>query len=147
MTTVAYPQVEAKQVVNDFNKTLTDLIKNIAYICPESTVGKDIKIYSSILKIFKKSTKFIDIFVEKALIYKGKLDNNDVSFLLDNDYDNEIDNLDKDVKKNTIDIIVECKDVWPKINKDNQEVVIAYLKLLCTLAQEYFMIMQTGKPN
>ena len=135
-------KVDTKVVVSEFNKTLTDFILNLAYICPDSTVGKDIKIYKGILKLFKKSSKFIDIFVEKALIYKSKLDENDLSFLLENDYNNEVEDLEPNLKKNTIDVIAECKEVWPTINSSNQEIVIAYLKLLSTLAQEYFLLMR-----
>ena len=134
--------VDTKVVILEFYKTLTDFILNLSYICPNSTVGKDIKLYKGILKLFKRSSKFIDIFVEKALIYKSKLDNNDLSFLLENDYNNDIEDLDKELKKNTIDVIVECKEIWPTINTSNQEVVIAYLKLLSTLAQEYFLLMK-----
>lgn len=147
------PEVTKKEIISEFNNTLKDLVINIAKMCPVSSASQNLSRYKGILYLFKKSSVPIDIFIQKALIYKEKLDKNDISFLLEESYEDNIDDIyEEDIqnskrkrlaaksKQDTIDIIKEVKNVWPTINEPNQETVIAYLKLLCLLAQEYFLL-------
>lgn len=147
--------VSKKQVVREFNDNFITLINNLAVMCPQSRVGKNIWIYRKVLKVLKYTNKIIDLFVQKALIYKSRIDNDDVDFLLNRSYDDEVNDHYKDYhklskrerkkledeKKDAVDIIYEVKEVWPTMNKKDQDLVVQFLKVLSSLAEEYFLIV------
>jgi hypothetical protein len=128
-------QLDLQQIIIDFNITLLDLLENIAYVCPDSSIGKKITIIRGAFKIAKSKTKFIDTFVEKVLIYKNKIDSGDDTFFLKND-------IGKQEEKDTIDIIVELKGVWCKITEEDKKIIKECMKTLCVMAQQYFIIVQ-----
>jgi hypothetical protein len=132
-------KVESKTVIKEFNKTLYDFIKNLSIICPNSNIAKKSWKYKAILTVMKRNTKFLKMFIEHVLIFKTKIDNDDTCFFLEKTYNlDEFEELDEENDS----LINELKIIWPSLKKHNQDMVMVYMKLLCKLSQEYFMIEQ-----
>lgn len=125
---------EITQIVTDFNSTLLTLAKNVANICPSSIIGSNIK---DIEKQFKRKdnfTKFIDLFCIKVLQYKDQIDIGDESFFMNKDYSKDVDGADN-VGLNDI---ISLKSVWKDFKKENKDIIILNMQILCDLAQLYF---------
>lgn len=124
-------------IVNDFNNTLLSLVQNIASVCPTSLIGTSVK---DIEKQFKKKdnfTKFIDIFCIKVLQYKDKIDNCDESFFMTHDYKNDL----TDQSADALDHVITLKSIWNQLKKENKDIVMLNMQILCELSQQYFSIV------
>ncbi len=120
-----------EQTVKDFNELLLDLIYNIADVCPDSVVGIHRKTIEREIKKPDNKTKFIELFVGKILQYKERIDSGDETFFMHKTYDHDISN-------DFIHQVFEFKTIWTKFKKENKELVVQYMQLLCELAQKYF---------
>ena len=117
-----------QEYVNDFNNMACDLCENIATICPNSVVGRNKR---DIIKAIKSSnTKIIDIFVLNVLEHKEEIFKGNDSYFLNRKYD--------EVESEHMNHIFEFKDYWKKISKQDRDVIIDYMKILCLLAQNYY---------
>ena len=130
------------QIVADFNTTLKDLALNIANVCPTSLIGSNIRLIQNAIDNPKNKTKFIDIFVQRVLIYKSQIDNGEEDFFLGKSYQDIIDRqTTNDDKKDILERIFEFKELWKTLNKMNKNIVIQYMQLLSMLAEQYFIII------
>lgn len=129
------------QTVDDFNNLLLMLLKNIASVCPDSIIGRNIK---DIDKTFKSAlpvnkSKFMDIFIAKVLQYKPQIDSgNEDFFLKKKSYDDDLKDI-SDGQESWADTVFEFKTVWTQLKRENKDLVIQYMKILCELAQNYFL--------
>lgn len=128
--------VDIEQTVADFNSVLLDLCRNLAEVCPNSIIGQNIGFVEGALTTSKNKTKFIDIFVNKVLQYKDKIDNGDEEFFLKKSYDDDIESDNTLMNK-----VFEFKSIWIDLKRENKELVIQYMQILCELSQNYFMVI------
>jgi len=122
------------QTIDIFNNILLDLIRNIAYVCPRSIVGSNIKIIENIINEPSNKNKFIGIFIESVLQYKDQIDNGDEDFFIKKTYNN-------DLKGNNymINNIFQFKDIWNFLEQENKNIIIEYMQILCSMAQKHFV--------
>ncbi|ARF11269.1 hypothetical protein Klosneuvirus_1_126 [Klosneuvirus KNV1] len=126
------------EIVNDFNNMLSSLILNIATVCPKSIVGTNIKDIEKHIKSPKNKVKFVDLFCVKVLQYKNEIDNGDENFFMTKDYKDDL----KDSEGNLLDQVVSMKSIWKDLSKENREIVISYMQMLCELSLQYYMIVR-----
>lgn len=126
--------MDIEQIITDFNNSLLDLVLNIADICPNSILGINKKsIEKEILKEENKR-KFIDLFVTKILKYKPKIDIGDETFFMEKIYDEDLDG-----NMILLNKVFELKSIWKQLRRENKDIVIKYMQILCELAQNYFI--------
>ena len=131
---------EIVEVINDFNQTILSLAQNIAYVCPNSIVGNNIKDIEKAIKKRDNFTKFVDIFCIKVLKYKDEIDNGKDSFFMDKDYKEDLkdDGVTDDEISSQLDIVISIKSIWSQLKRENKDIVIQNMQILCELAQIYF---------
>ena len=127
---------EIKQVINDFNNTLLSLAQNVAGICPSSIIGSNIKDIEKQINKKDNFTKFIDLFCIKVLQYKDKIDAGKESFFMDKDYDDDLK--DQNTESDALNIVISLKSVWKDFKRENKDIVILNMQILCDLAQMYY---------
>ena len=130
------------QIVDDFNSTLSDLISNLADVCPDNIISDNRDLIKKMLSRNENKRKAIDVFVAKVLIYKSEIDNGDESFFLNKSYNNDIGDVDNG--SSITNKIFEFKNIWVKLSHENKQFVIQYMQLLCLLAQNYFLILDSS---
>ena len=128
-------------ILSDFNNTLTDLINNIADVCPDNLIADNKNLIKKVLSNKDNKTKAIDTFVAKVLIYKPEIDEGNESFFLGKSYENDL--TDIKTESNITGKIFEFKNIWKGLSSDNKMFVIQYMQLLCMLAQTYFMLLDS----
>ena len=131
------------QIVDDFNSTFFDLINNISDVCPNNIVADNKKMIQKIMGKPENINKIIDTFVAKVLIYKPQIDEGKEEFFLKKSYENDIKG-EPDANKISSQIF-EFKTIWKGLSPDNKRFVIEYMKLLCILAQNYFLITDSNQ--
>jgi len=127
------------QIINDFNNVLLSLALNIASVCPNSIIGTNIKdIEKSIIKS-ENFTKFIDLFSIKVLQYKPQIDEGSDSFFITKDYSKDLE----DHADVTLNDVISLKSVWNELKKENKEIVIFNMQMLCELSLQYYNYIKT----
>jgi hypothetical protein len=134
---------EIYQLITDFNNTLLDLALNIANICPSSIIGTNIKDIEKTIKRKDLHSKFIDIFCVKVLKYKDEIDSGEESFFMDKDYSSDLSDQDSSL----LNHVLSLKSIWKLLKKDNKEIVIMNMQILCALAQQYFEFIASTIKN
>lgn len=124
---------EIVQLVIDFNSTLLSLAQNVASICPTSIIGSNIKDIEKQIKRKENFTKFIDLFCIKVLQYKDQIDSGEETFFMTKDYSKDIEGHDIGLND-----IISLQSVWKEFKKENKDIVILNMQILCDLAQLYF---------
>jgi len=128
--------MEIEQIITDFCNLLIDLCRNIAEICPDSIVGANIKDVEKAINNQQNKLKIMDGFVAKVLKYKNEIDMGDENFFLSKSYDNDMEEHISFINK-----IFEFKTIWGQLKRENKDLVIQYMQLLCELAQRYFLLV------
>lgn len=138
-----------EEYIKNFNEILINFIKFIANILPKSSIG----IYQSdILRIINNRNYrkiFINKFVLNILQYKKAIDDEDEKFFLDSNFHKSVSK-NKDLNENQInekmimDKIFEFKSHWMELNSDSKKLVFEYFKVLCNLAQKYFILCDSN---
>ena len=126
------------EIINDFNNMLLSLILNIATVCPNSIVGTNIKDIEKHVRSPKNKIKFLDLFCVKVLQYKNEIDNGDEKFFMTKDYNDDL----KDSEGNLLNHVVSMKSIWKDLSKENKDIVISYMQMLCELSLQYYMIVR-----
>jgi hypothetical protein len=125
---------DIEDIMNDFNCTLLDLADNIAYVCPYSIIGNNIKDIHKTVRRLEKKNKLIEIFIVKILPYKDKIDEGDDAFFLGKSFNKDLDGDNSMINK-----VFEFKNIWTILKIENKTLLIQYMQLLCMLAQKYFV--------
>lgn len=129
-------KMQLDEYVDDFNSLLKDFADNLAYVSPNSIIGRNIKDIHRTMKIAKSKETFIDVFVDRVLQYKDQIDEGNEKFFLDKkSYKDELEG-----NKFLASKVFEFKNLWKELNKQNRDMMLQYLRLLCKLAQEYFCL-------
>ena len=135
-----HPKV--KSLIVQFNTSLLDFMNEIAVMRPRSTIGRRITLIRILLRAIKNRPRYLNVFVENVLEYKSQIDADDESFFLNKDYDEGKAGVESTLETDDIDmdeLIVEIKTLWLTITQPEKDKVMAYMKLLCALAQDYFV--------
>lgn len=133
------------ELIDIFNETILDFANQIAYIAPTSIIANNISDINKTLKNKIYRTVFIDKFVLNILIYKKKFEDNDESFFMDDAFTKKVIS-HKEVKntkadeKTIMNKIFELKSVWKTFSLENKNIIFEYMRVLCDLAQQYFII-------
>lgn len=127
------------ELVDDFNMTLLDLVNNIADICPESLIGNNIKSIRETFNKVENKESFIGVFITKILKYKDRIDKGDEDFFLNITFDDVSNGNNRD----TLIEIFKFKNIWKKLTRNNKDIIIEYLKILCALAEQYFLYIDS----
>ena len=134
---------EINETINDFNNTLLSLAINIAKVCPLSIIGTNINTIEKTLKNSKFKIKFIELFCIKVLKYKDQIDKGDESFFMDKDYHNDID----DDNASLLNTVISLKSIWKDLKRENKNIVIMNMQILCELSQQYYTYIIKQKQN
>jgi hypothetical protein len=127
------------QIIDDFNSTLLCMAENIANVCKNTIVGNNIDFIKKTIKNSNNRTIFIETFVTKILQYKNEIYNKNDSFFLNKSYDDDFKNIEGGSK--ILNYIFEFKSIWKSLNPENKDIFIDYMKILCELSQEYFLMI------
>jgi hypothetical protein len=125
--------ITADQLIFEFNSVSLDLVKNIAAICPNSLVGRNIKDIENAYKSLTRKNAFIETFVLKVLPHKQQIDEGNEDFFLKKDYSSDFENNELGSK------VFEFKNIWKDLKPQNKNIVIQYMQILCKISQEYFI--------
>ena len=123
-----------EEILKDFNSLLLDLIQNVADVCPNSVVGIHQKPIVREITRPDNKVKFVELFVARILQYKNQIDSGNDDFFLRKSYDS-------DVEQDFMQQVFEFKSIWHEFKRENKDLVIQYMQLLCELAQKYFIIV------
>lgn len=119
-----------EHIRGDFNTMIVDLAAQIALVCPTSIIATSLSTIKTL--IVNHPNTIIDIFVQKVLKYKQKIDEGNDSFFLNNSFTEETEG-DSTISSR----IFEFKSIWKQLNQSNRETVKQYMKFLCELALAY----------
>ncbi len=122
------------ELITDFNNTLLSLAQNVAFVCPTSLIGTNIKDIERQINKKENFKKFIDLFCVKVLQYKDKIDAGDETFFMNNSYENDLNDQGSDA----LNHVISMKSVWAKLKQDNKNIVIMNMQILCELSQQYY---------
>jgi len=128
---------EITLLISDFNNTLLSLASNVAMVCPNSIISANYKEIEKQVNRRDNFNKFIDLFCIKVLQYKDQIDLGDESFFMNKDYKNDLNDQNMDA----LDHVLTLKGVWADLKKENKEIVILNMQILCELAQQYYNLM------
>ncbi len=123
------------EIINDFNSTLQDLVTNLAYICPDSIIAQYESDAIKYINNPKYHNSFIDNFVAHVLQYKTQIMEGNDDFFLGKKYEEYASH-----DASYMNEIFKFKDIWTKISKNNKEIIIQYMQILCQLAEDYFIL-------
>lgn len=128
--------MEKMSVVADFNNMVIDLASQLSMLCPTSIIANNLDILNQLIK--KNNRVIIDIFVMYVLRYKPRIDAGDDEFFLNNSFDNELNEVGREIDDNDmIKKAFEFKTIWKQLKTENREVVKQYMQFLCQLALTY----------
>jgi len=128
--------MNASNITVDFNNTIISFVQNISDVCPTCVIAIHRKDVERLIKKPEYEFKFIETFCIKVLQYKARIDADDESFFLQKSYDDDLDN-----NQTLINHVFELKSIWLDLNDDNKLVVKQYMKILCALAEQYYLII------
>ena len=122
-------------LMNAFNTQLFEFFDDIECIFTEDSSVKKAK---NALLIIKKMNPSLIIKIWYVYIYskyKTEIENNNIEFFIDNDYKNDLENMNKsdDIVKN----IDKIREPIKNMSKENQEKSFKYIKNLCILSKLY----------
>lgn len=125
------------EIVDNFNDTLLDMLKEVASIAPNTQVGRNIDAIEDTFKKLKfpNKRKFIDNFVLKVLKYQDEIEAEEEEYFFNELEKKEVKN-DNDVK--SVDI-GELVHIWKKFKADDKKTIFAYLKVLCNYCNDYLL--------
>lgn len=131
---------DKQQLIDDFNSTLLDFVLNFSRVCPKSIIGKNANIIKGILKDPENKQICIDIFTTNVLVFKPEIIRGDDDFFLTKEYDEDLS--DFGISQNDfMSHVFEFKDIWKDLKDRNKHMVKEYMKILCMLADDYFILI------
>ena len=119
-------------ISGEFNSNLLTLMKEISLLFPNNT---KIPFYADMLKtklIPVDPNKPIEQFIMYALPHKDKIYSGDEDFFVNHDYKKESNSSSVDLSD-----ILQFKEKWNILTRNNKDVIIQYMQLLCSYGEEY----------
>ena len=118
-----------------FNKQLSEFLSDVERVFPSDV---DIKAGKNSLLLLKKANPRKIIEVWKTYVtdpYYSRIENNEIDFFINKDYDSDIG---LDGKSEVISAIDRLREPIRRMKDDDKEVVMKYLLNLCKLTILYF---------
>ncbi len=118
-----------------FNKQLSEFLSDVESVFPNDV---DIKAGKNSLLLLKKANPKKIIEVWKTYVtdpYYSKIENNEIEFFINKDYDSDIG---LDGKSEVMSAIDRLREPIRRMKSDDKEVVMKYLLNLCKLTILYF---------
>jgi len=118
-----------------FNKQLSEFLSDVESVLPNDV---DIKAGKNSLLLLKKANPKKIIEVWKTYVtdpYYSKIENNEIEFFINKDYDSDIG---LDGKSDVMSAIDRLREPIRRMKSDDKEVVMKYLLNLCKLTILYF---------
>ena len=118
-----------------FNKQLSEFLDDVERVFPNDV---DIKAGKNSLLLLKKANPKKIIEVWKAYVtdpYFTKIENNEIEFFINKDYNSDIG---LDSKSEVISAIDRLREPIRRMEEDDKQVVMKYLLNLCKLTILYF---------
>lgn len=129
-----------KILVKNFNNLSLTLATFLGNIAPNSTFATFKRPIEKLVQ--DESTKIIDTFVLKALVYEKQILEGDEDFFIGKDYKSDLfdiyGNKINDESDNVIMKVFEFKTIWKLLDDKNKEEIKEYMKVLCKIARKYF---------
>jgi hypothetical protein len=125
-------------ILNAFNDQLAELFIDITNIFPDNI---DIKTAQNTLSLVRKANpKMIVKIWQKYIVdkYGDKFDSNDISFFIEKDYNEDLNNTDQPTK--IMDAIDRLRDPIKNMNLSNQAKTMKYLQNLKKLCCMYHQL-------
>ena len=122
-------------ILQGFNKQLVEFLDDAERVFPDDL---DIKTGKNSLLLLKRANPKKIIEVWKTYVtdpYFDKIQDNDVAFFIDKDYDSDIG---MDNKSDIMTAINRLRDPIRRMEPDDKEVVMKYLLNLCKLSVLYY---------
>jgi hypothetical protein len=118
-------------VVNDFNKTMIDLVEQLSLVVPNTVISNNLPNLKMI--IISQPSKVIELFCVYVLQEK-ELFETDFNQFINKSYDDKANGNNEIIGK-----IFELRNIWQKLSIQNQQLVQQYISCLFYYAQEYFI--------
>jgi len=119
-------------IIKTFNTHILEFIDDVQQVFPED---KDIRRSKTLCETIKKSNPRLLIVGWKKYVtdnYKEKIYNHDISFFIEKDYTNDVEEDQK-----LMNIIERLRDPVRKMGKENQQKVMKYIENLTKLSELY----------
>lgn len=112
----------------------TQLDNFLFYLSKQFPTNNSIKTYHNSINLIKKINprQVILFFKQYIYIYKEKIDNEDASFFLEKEYNEELKNNNESMLE-----VIKFKDLWKNSNDKQKKQVFRYFQLLCLLSENY----------
>jgi len=122
-------------ILQGFNKQLVEFLDDVERVFPNDL---DIKTGKNSLLLLKRANPRIIIEVWKTYVtdpYFDKIQENDVAFFIDKDYDSDIG---MDNKSDIMTAINRLREPIRRMEPDDKEIIMKYLLNLCKLSVLYY---------
>ena len=122
-------------ILQGFNKQLVEFLDDVERVFPNDL---DIKTGKNSLLLLKRANPKIIIEVWKTYVtdpYFDKIQENDVAFFIDKDYDSDIG---MDNKSDIMTAINRLREPIRRMEPDDKEIIMKYLLNLCKLSVLYY---------
>ena len=123
-----------EDTIKYFNSTMLALVVNVAEVCPMSQPAQNLKKIKKAFNTLGNRSTFLDVFVDKLLTFKDRIDKRDDTFFLEKHFQNEHEDI--------LEFIAEINILWPTLIETNKNIVWDHLDILYMLAQEYIINVQ-----
>lgn len=120
------------ELITEFNDKLLVLIEGLAKATNKKLIINNFGLLKRIIN--KNPNRPIENFIFYMLPHKPEIDSENENFFLT--YEIKTNNLNSSFIKN----IFEFKNIWYKLNDENKSTVKNYMKYLCSISQEYFLL-------
>jgi hypothetical protein len=120
------------ELITEFNDKLLVLIEGLAKATNKKLIINNFGLLKRIIN--KNPNRPIENFIFYMLPHKPEIDSENENFFLT--YEIKTKNLNSSFMKN----IFEFKNIWYKLNDENKSTVKNYMKYLCSISQEYFLL-------
>jgi hypothetical protein len=125
------------EIINDFNEYIMNLVTEISIICPNSIISNNKTKISKLIEI--KKNKLVELFIIYVLPDKEHIEQENDDYFINNSY-KHITNDEND----TIKQVFEFKHIWKNLNSTNKQIVRDYMKILLSLASDYFKLFDSS---
>ena len=129
--------MDKSSILQGFNNHFAEFIEDVKIVFPENL---DIVAAGNMLYTIKKANPKLIIKIWKNYIsdkYRDKIESGDLSFFIDKNYNNDLENLDNSSK--VLKSIEGLREPISKMGDENQKKAMQYIQNLTRLSNIYFL--------
>lgn len=124
-----------QQLIKDFKDIFLGFIENVYLLCPNSILTNNKSIINGIIN--NKPELIMNVYMSKVLVYKNEFEKDPEKFISTHNFEDDLDDNDKNDIKDYINQIFIFKNIWNGLTKQNKDIIIKYIKYLNTLSEKY----------